>query len=63
MHIRKLTGGVLLISGTCIGAGMLALPITMGSSGFWLSVVLLVLCWLGTYLSGLYVLEANMCYV
>lgn len=61
MHIRKLTGGVLLIAGTCIGAGMLALPITMGGTGFWLSTLLLVVCWLATYLAGLYVLEANMC--
>jgi len=60
VHIRKLTGGVLLIAGTCIGAGMLALPITMGSSGFWLSSLLLIACWLVTYLCGLYVLEANM---
>lgn len=61
MHIRKLTGGVLLIAGTCIGAGMLALPITMGGTGFWLSTLLLIVCWLATYLAGLYVLEANMC--
>lgn len=60
MHIKKLTGGVLLIAGTCVGAGMLALPITMGSSGFFISTLLLILCWLGTYLCGLYVLEANL---
>lgn len=60
MHIKRLTGGVLLIAGTCVGAGMLALPITMGSSGFLISTILLILCWLGTYLCGLYVLEANL---
>lgn len=61
MHIRKLTGAVLLIAGTCIGAGMLALPITLGRTGFALSSLLLILCWLCTYLCGLYVLEANLC--
>jgi len=61
MHIKRLTGGVLLIAGTCVGAGMLALPITMGSSGFFISTLLLIACWLGTYLCGLYVLEANLC--
>lgn len=61
MHIKRLTGGVLFIAGTCIGAGMLALPVTLGRSGFWVSMLLLVACWLATYLCGLYVLEANLC--
>lgn len=61
MHIRRSTGGILLVSGTCIGAGMLALPITTASSGFVLSSLLLIACWLMTYLTGLFVLEANMC--
>jgi len=60
MKINSYTGGILLIAGTCIGAGMLALPITLASSGFWLSSVWLILCWVATCLTGLYVLEANL---
>lgn len=60
MRIRRFTGGVLLVTGTCIGAGMLALPMTLAQSGFWLSNVLLLITWMATCLSGLFVLEANL---
>ncbi len=36
MHSRFL-GGILLIVGTSIGGGMLALPIANAASGFWTS--------------------------
>lgn len=32
---NKTTGSILLVAGTAIGAGMLALPITTGAAGFW----------------------------
>jgi tyrosine-specific transport protein len=41
----KLIGGVLLVVGTTIGAGMLALPIATAQLGFISSVGLLVGCW------------------
>lgn len=41
----KLLGGILLIVGTTIGAGMLALPVATAQLGFWGSIVLLVGCW------------------
>jgi len=41
----KLLGGVLLVVGTTIGAGMLALPVATAQLGFWGSLVLLVACW------------------
>lgn len=60
MKINKVTGGILLITGTCIGAGMLALPITTAASGFVYSSLLLVFTWLTMFLTGLYVLEVNL---
>jgi tyrosine-specific transport protein len=41
----KLIGGILLVVGTTIGAGMLALPIATAQLGFWGSLVLLFSCW------------------
>lgn len=61
MKINRQTGAILLITGTCIGAGMLALPATTAAAGFWPAIALLIVCWLAMYLTGLYVLEANLC--
>lgn len=52
--------GVLLVTGTCIGAGMLALPIVTGFSGFLPSMVINTLCWLFMLLTGLLFLEATL---
>lgn len=52
--------GILLITGTCIGAGMLALPIVTGFSGFLPSMVINTLCWLFMLLTGLLFLEATL---
>lgn len=41
----KLLGGILLVVGTTIGAGMLALPVATAQLGFWGSVLLLFGCW------------------
>ncbi|VVC75031.1 Tyrosine-specific transport protein [Aquicella siphonis] len=41
----KLLGGILLVVGTTIGAGMLALPVATAQLGFWGSTVLLFACW------------------
>lgn len=41
----KLIGGILLIVGTTIGAGILALPVATAQLGFGWSLVLLILCW------------------
>lgn len=38
-------GGMLLVAGSCIGAGMLALPILSGLSGFFPSLIFLFLAW------------------
>ncbi len=56
----RLIGGILLIVGTSIGGGMLALPVSTASSGFIDSAVFLVLSWLIMTLGSLLVLEVNL---
>lgn len=56
----SLIGGILLIAGSCIGAGMLALPVITGIAGFSPSVVMFLLAWLFMTGTGLLLLEANL---
>lgn len=51
-------GGMLLVAGTAIGGGMLALPVLTGLAGFIPSLVLYLLCWLFMASTGLLYLEA-----
>jgi len=57
---NKTLGSILLITGTCIGAGMIALPVAAAQSGFLISVALVAVCWVAMWLTGLYVLEVNL---
>ncbi|MEI8365362.1 MAG: aromatic amino acid transport family protein, partial [Parachlamydiaceae bacterium] len=50
-------GGILLIAGTSIGGGMLALPVLTGQVGFFPSLVVYLCCWLFMALTGLLFLE------
>lgn len=52
--------GILLISGTCIGAGMLAMPIVTGVAGFYPAIAISTLCWLFMLATGLLFLEATL---
>jgi len=56
----RFTGGILLIAGTSIGGGMLALPIVNAAAGFWPSSLLLLLFWAIMTLGALFILEANL---
>lgn len=51
--------GILLLAGTCIGAGMLALPVVTGVAGFVPSLFVSVICWLVMLSTGLLFLEAT----
>ncbi|MDQ2993946.1 MAG: tyrosine transporter, partial [Pseudomonadota bacterium] len=51
---------ILLIAGTSIGAGMLALPITTGSGGFYYALILMLVCFGYMLLSVFLLLEANL---
>lgn len=50
--------GILLVTGTCIGAGMLALPVVTGLAGFWPAIAVNLLCCLFMMATGLLFLEA-----
>jgi tyrosine-specific transport protein len=52
-------GGMLLIAGSCIGAGMLALPILTGLAGFFPSLSMLLLAWAFMTFTGLLLVEVN----
>lgn len=56
----RLLGGILLIVGTSIGGGMLALPVANAATGFWQSSVFLILCWIVMTLGAFCILEANL---
>lgn len=56
----KLLGGILLVSGTTIGAGMLALPVITGFAGFFPSVALFIGYWIYMTFTAFLMLEANL---
>ncbi len=53
----KEIGGMLLIAGSCIGAGMLGLPILSGLAGFFPSLLLFFLSWLFMTVSAYLLVE------
>ncbi len=52
-------GGMLLICGSCIGAGMLALPILTGVAGFLPTLIMFVVAWLFMTITALLIVEVN----
>lgn len=56
----KLLGSILLIIGTSIGGGMLALPIATSQAGFIHSSILLLICWSIMTASAFLILEVNL---
>lgn len=60
MLLHKSLGGILLIAGTCIGAGMLALPISTAPVGFWTAGALIILAGVLMMITGLYTAEVNL---
>ncbi|EKD71730.1 MAG: Tryptophan/tyrosine permease [uncultured bacterium] len=56
----KLIGGILLIIGTTIGAGILALPVATAQLGFWGSLILLVTSWMIMTTCAFLFLEVNL---
>ncbi len=55
----SVVGGTLLIGGSCIGAGMLALPMITGLAGFIPSLVMFLCAWGFMTLTALLMVEAN----
>ena len=56
----KIIGGVLLVAGTTIGAGMLALPVVTGLAGFYPSVALFLAYWLFLTFTAFLMLEVSL---
>lgn len=55
-------GGVIIIAGTIIGAGMFSLPVVMSGAWFFWSLLALLFTWFCMLHSGLMLLEANLNY-
>jgi tyrosine-specific transport protein len=49
-----------LVGGTCIGGGMLALPVATGVSGFIPSLVVMAICWIAMTATALLLLEVSL---
>jgi tyrosine-specific transport protein len=58
--LTRCLGGILLVAGTTIGAGMLALPVMTAFAGFYPSIVLFSLCWLLMLATAFFFLDVNL---
>ncbi|MCH9611719.1 MAG: Tyrosine-specific transport protein [Chlamydiia bacterium] len=56
----SLLGAIGLIAGTCVGGGMLALPLDTANIGFYPSLLVLFISWIFMMLTGLLLVEANL---
>ena len=52
MDFRRILGAALLITGTSVGAGMLALPVVTAAGGFFPALTTFLLCWFVMFLFG-----------
>ncbi|MCC2646700.1 MAG: tyrp5 [Rickettsiaceae bacterium] len=58
--MKKQIGSILLIAGTCIGSGMIALPLVLAKLGLIPSIILMILTWSIMYFTSLINLELNL---
>ena len=56
----KIFSGSFLVSGTAIGAGMLALPIATAQAGFFPALMVYIVCWLFSIITGFLMLEITL---
>ncbi|MFI0434688.1 MAG: amino acid permease [Parachlamydiaceae bacterium] len=59
LNMKKL-GAILLIAGTCIGSGMIALPMVLAKIGLIPSLILMIIIWAFVYYTSLINLELNL---
>lgn len=57
---KSVFGATTLISGCCIGAGMIGLPMKSALVGFMPATLVMILCYLFTTITGLFILEATL---
>ena len=60
VSVARIISGAFLIAGTCVGGGMLALPVETGPSGFIPSVLIMLISWAFMTITGLLIIEANL---
>lgn len=58
--LGNVISAMFLVAGTCIGGGMLALPVATGVSGFFPSLVVMLICWAAMTITALLLLEASL---
>ncbi|NRA73151.1 MAG: amino acid permease [Rickettsiales bacterium] len=58
--MQKKIGSIMLVAGTCIGSGMIALPMVLAKLGLVLSIVLMLSIWVVMYYTSLIHLELNL---
>jgi tyrosine-specific transport protein len=58
--LGHVVGGTLLIAGTTIGVGMLALPVATGPAGFFPSLFIYLICWAFMLCTGLLLVEVSL---
>lgn len=58
----RVLGSTLMVTGTAIGAGMLAIPIVTASLGFLLATALLVVCWAVMTFTAFLILHINLAF-
>lgn len=58
--LGHVVGGTLLIAGTTIGVGMLALPVATGPGGFIPSAIIYLVCWAFMLCTGLLLVEVSL---
>jgi tyrosine-specific transport protein len=57
---KSTLSAILLITGCCIGAGMIGLPIKSALAGFMPSTLAMVVCYVFTTITGLFIVEATL---
>ncbi len=60
--LLKSIGATLIITGTAVGAGMLAIPLVTASLGVWTASFLLIFCWALMLYTALQFLEVNLAF-
>jgi tyrosine-specific transport protein len=55
----SLIGGILLVTGSCVGAGMLGLPILTGLAGFYPALIMFFFVWLFMVATSFLLVEVN----
>ena len=60
LHKKRIFGATMLITGCCIGVGMIGLPIVSRLAGFMPATLAMFLSYLFTTFTGLFLLEATL---